>query len=113
VAVYCFTQAIQPGKREEARAIFEEIRNSRRGEYEASRRRLGIRSEKVWFQSLPEGEMAVVFWEGDDPRASLQEFASSEDPFDEWLKKRGREVYRFEPAQTLEEDEEVFEAEVG
>jgi len=57
--------------------------------------------------------MAVVYWEGDDPRAGLQEFASSEDPFAEWLKERGREVYHFEPARTLEEDEEVFEAEVG
>ena len=113
VAVYCFTQLIQPGKREEAKAIFEEIRETRRSEYEASRRRLGIREEKVWFQSLPEGDMAVVYWEGDDPRAALREFASSEDPFDEWLKERGREVYHFEPSQTLEADEQVFEAEVG
>lgn len=113
MAVYCFTQPIQPGKREEARTIFEEIQNSRRSEYEASRRRLGIRKEKVWFQGLPEGEMAVVYWEGDDPRASLQEFASSEDPLDEWLKERGREVYQFEPARTLEDDEEVFESEVN
>ena len=35
--------------------------------------------------------MAVVYWEGDDPRAALQEFASSEDPFNDWLKERGRE----------------------
>jgi LmbE family N-acetylglucosaminyl deacetylase len=113
VAVYCFTQAIQAGKREEAKAIFEEIQHSRREEYEASRRRLGIREERVWFQSLPEGDMAVVYWEGDDPRGALQRFASSEDPFDEWLRERGREVYHFEPGQTLEEDEQVFEAEVG
>ena len=113
MAVYCFTQLIQPGKREEAKAIFEEIREARRSEDEASRRRLGIREEKVWFQSLPEGDMAVVYWEGDDPRAALQEFASSEDPFDEWLKERGREVYHFEPSQTLEADVVVFEAEVG
>jgi hypothetical protein len=53
MAVYCFTQLIQPGKREEAKAIFEEIRGPRRSEYEASRRRLGIREEKVWFQGLP------------------------------------------------------------
>ena len=113
MAVYCFTQAIQPGKREEARAIFDEIQRDRRDEYEASRRRLGIRSERVWFQSSSQGEMAVVCWEGDDPRGSLQEFASSGDAFDEWLKERGREVYDFEPAQTLEDDEEVFEAEIG
>jgi LmbE family N-acetylglucosaminyl deacetylase len=83
VAVCCFTQAIQPGKREEARSKFEEIQRDRRAEYEASRRRLGIREERVWFQSLPGGEMAVVYWEGDDPRGALQAFASSEGPFDE------------------------------
>jgi hypothetical protein len=113
VAVYCFTQLIQPGKREAAKAIFEEIRGTRRSEYEASRRPLGIREEKVWFQSLPQGEMAVVYWEGDDPRAALQEFASSDDPFDEWLRERGREVYHFEPSQTLQAEEKVFEAKVG
>jgi LmbE family N-acetylglucosaminyl deacetylase len=112
VAVYCFTQLIQPGKREEARAIFEEIQGTRRSEYEVSRRRLGIREEKVWFQSLPQGDMAVVYWEDDDPRAALRKFASSDDPFDEWLKERGREVYHFVPSQTLEAEEEVFEAKV-
>ena len=101
MAVYCFTQLIQPGKREEAKNIFEEIRGSRRSEYEASRRRLGIREEKGWFQGLPQGDMAVVNWA---IRAALQEFASSDDPFDEWLKERGREVYHFEPSQKLEAD---------
>jgi len=77
VAVYCFTQLIQPGKREEAKNIFEEIRGGRRSEYEASRRRLGIREEKAWFQDLPQGDMAVVNWA---IRVALQEFASSDDP---------------------------------
>jgi hypothetical protein len=48
-----------------------------------------------------------------DPRRALEEFARSTDPFDEWLKERGREVYHFESGQTLQADEEVFEAEVG
>ena len=113
MAVYCFTQPIRPGKRDDARAIFEEIRTSRRDEYEASRKRLGIREERVWFQSLPDGEMAVAYWEGDDPRGALERFASSDDPFDEWLKERGREVYHFEPVQTLEEDEEFFASSAG
>jgi hypothetical protein len=113
MAVYCFTQPIQPGKRDDARAIFEEIRTSRREEYEASRKRLGIREERVWFQSLPNAEMAVVYWEGDDPRGALERFASSNDPFDEWLKERGREVYHFELGQELEEDEEVFASSSG
>jgi hypothetical protein len=41
--------------------------------------------------------MAVVYREGDDP-------------FVEWPKERGREVYHFEPGRTLEEEEEVLEA---
>src|SRR5688500_12488826 len=113
VAAYCFTQAIQAGKRENAKAIFEEMQHSRREEDEKSRRRQGIREERVWFQSLPEGDMAVVYWEGEDPRGALQRFASSKDPFDVWLRERGREVYHFEPGQTLEEDEQVFAAEVA
>jgi hypothetical protein len=60
IAVYCFTQSIQPGKRDDARAIFEEIRTSRRDEYESSRKRLGIREERVWFQSFPDGEITGV-----------------------------------------------------
>jgi hypothetical protein len=80
VAVYCFTQLIQPGKREEAKAIFEEIQHSRRSEYEDSRRRLGIRREKVWFQSLPQGELAVVYWEGDDPRGPCRSSLRLETP---------------------------------
>lgn len=113
MAVYCFAQMIQPGKWEEARRIFEEISGPRREEYEASRRRLGIREEKVWFQGLPQGEMAVIYWEGDNPHRALQEFAASEDPFDEWLRERGREVYHFEPEATAASDEEVFAARVG
>lgn len=112
MAVYCFTQALQPGKRDEAARVFEEIRGPRREEYEASRRRLGIRHEKVWFQSGPQGEMAVVFWEGDDPQRALQDFAASDDPFDVWLKERGQEIYAFDPGETYARDEEVFEAEI-
>jgi hypothetical protein len=99
MAVYCFTQLIQPGKREEAKRIFEEIRGPRRSEYEASRRRLGIREEKVWFQGLPqEGEMAVVYWEGEAPRRALEEFARSTDPFDEWIKELGGRSTTSNPA---------------
>jgi hypothetical protein len=60
--------------------------------YEASPRRLGIREEKVTFHGLPQGDMAVVYWEG-DPRVALQEL---DDPFEVCLNERGREVYHFD-----------------
>jgi LmbE family N-acetylglucosaminyl deacetylase len=77
---------------------FEEIRGIRRSECKASRRRLGIRKEKVWFQALPQG-----IWRSSTERATIRAA----------LQKAGREVSHFDPSQTLEADEEVFEAEVG
>ena len=62
MAFYCFTQPIQPVK-QEAEVIFEKIQQSRRSEDDASRRRLGLRKQKVWFQSLAQGDTAVVYME--------------------------------------------------
>ena len=65
MAVYCFTQLIQPGKREEA--LFDEIRGpvvaSTRplaDGWASARRRCGSRG-------CPRREMAVVYWEGEAP----------------------------------------------
>ena len=104
MAVYCFTQLIQPGKREEAKAVFDEIRETRQSEYEASRRRLGIREERVWFQTLPQGDMAVVYWEGDDSRGVARVRL-----LDRSLR---RVAHRARPG-GLPPIEEVFDAKVG
>ncbi len=112
MAVYCFTQLIQPGKREGAKAIFEKIRETRRSEYGTSRERHGIR-EGVVSGPAPSGYGGRLLRGRRSAPRVFQEFASSEDPFDEWPKERGQEVYHFEPSETLEADEEVFEAEVG
>jgi hypothetical protein len=85
VAVYRFTQLIQPG----------------------------IRREKVWFQSLPQGKMAVVYWEGDDPRSACESSLRLRTPSTGGSRSAGERSTTFEPSQTLEEDEEVFEAEVS
>ena len=89
MAVYCFTQLIQPGKREEAKAVFDEIRETLADE--ASRRRLGIREQR----GCGSRPCPRVIWPSYTGKATirapaLQEFASSTDPFDEWLIERGR-----------------------
>jgi hypothetical protein len=112
VTAYCFAAPIQPGKYEAAARLYEELRGPRRSEYEESRR-LRINREAVWFQSTPQGEMAVVYWEVDDPRTALQEFAQSEDSFDQWLKERVQEIYGFDPSHAAQQtNERVFDEQV-
>jgi hypothetical protein len=50
--------------------------------YEESRKRLGIRKEKVWIQGTPIGESIIVYWETEVPQRTLQEMADSRDEVD-------------------------------
>ncbi len=52
-----------------------------REEYEESRKRLGIREEKVWVQRTPIEASIIVYWETDDPQRTLREIADSQDEF--------------------------------
>jgi hypothetical protein len=54
-----------------------------REEYEGSRKRLGIREEKVWVQRTPIGALSIVYWETDDPQRTLREIAESQDRIDQ------------------------------
>ena len=54
--------------------------------YEESRKRLGIREEKVWVQRTPIGASIVVYWETDDPQRTLREIAASQDEVDKRFK---------------------------
>ena len=108
MAVYCFTQLIQPGKR-----IFDEIRGpvvaSTRplaDGWASARRRCGSRGcprRGRWPWSLGRGGPLPGPGRVRTLYGSLRRVA----------KGAGREVYHFEPGQTLEADEEVFEAQVG
>jgi hypothetical protein len=54
--------------------------------YEESRKRLGIREEKVWVQRTPIGASIIVYWETDDPQRTLREIANSQDEVDKRFK---------------------------
>ena len=59
------------------------------------------------------GDMAVVYWEGDDPRGLIRVRLLGR-PLRRVAQGVGREVSRCDPSQTLKaDDEEVFEVEVG
>jgi hypothetical protein len=86
VASFPMAPPILPGQAEGIRRMREEALGPRRSEYEESRRRMGITKEMAWVQQTPMGEIALVYWEVEDPQRALQEMAESQDQFDAWFR---------------------------
>jgi hypothetical protein len=84
MAAYAFMVPILPGQEEADRRFFAELQGPRRAEYEAAWRRLGLRTERVWHQSTPQGTVAVVYLEADDVDRAFAGIATSDDPFLVW-----------------------------
>ena len=61
MAAFAFTLPILPGQEEVVRRIGEAVSGELQGEYEESRRRLGISEEKIWVQRTPIGQALVVY----------------------------------------------------
>ena len=83
-----FAAHILPGREEGWRRFMQEISEVRPREYEGCRRRLGVRNESVWLARTGEGETALAYLETDKPDLLISRLASSDEPFDVWLKGR-------------------------
>src|SRR5918998_2281510 len=84
MAAVAFALPILPGQEDLVKSMGEVVSGSGelRGEYEESRKRLGIREEKVWVQRTPIGQSIIVYWETEDPQRTLREMANSQDEVD-------------------------------
>jgi hypothetical protein len=85
MAAVAFALPILPGQEELARSLGEVVSGSGglREEYEESRKKLGIREEKVWIQRTPIGASIIVYWETEDPQRTLREIADSQGNIDQ------------------------------
>ena len=88
MAAVAFALPILPGQEDLVRSSVEAVSGAGelREEYEQSRKRLGIREEKVWIQRTPIGASIIVYWETDDPQRTLREIANSQDEVDKRFK---------------------------
>lgn len=87
-----FTLPILSGKSDAARAFFNELEDERKGQFDASQQRLRLFKEVWAFQALPQGEVFVVYFRGDDIGRAFQQFAASKDEFDLWFKRQVKET---------------------
>ena len=93
MAGFAFSVPIVPGKEELDRKTFDEMLGARREEYEAALRRAGITRQAIWHQETPDGTVAVVYVEGDDPEAGLTQFGSSDEPLNTWFREQMKVVH--------------------
>jgi hypothetical protein len=88
---------ILPGKTDEWRRFIGELNGSRREEYQANRKALGVH-ERTFLQPTPMGDMVVLTLEGDDPAAAFTKAATMTDPFSTWFLAQVKEVHGFDLA---------------
>ena len=90
---FAFSIPIVRGKEELDRKTFDEMLGARREEYEAALRQAGITRQAIWHQETPDGTVAVVYVEGDDPAAGIAQFGSSDEPLNTWFREQMKEVH--------------------
>jgi hypothetical protein len=109
MALVALVVPLLPGKTEDHRQLCEEIVGARREEYEASRQRLGITREAAWHQETPDGTVAVICVEADDPRSAARGMGTSSDPFDVWFRERVRDIHGIDLASPAPLPEQVLD----
>jgi hypothetical protein len=89
-----FAIPILPGKTEADRAAMASCwHGERKAAFEDARRRAGITREAVFIQSTPNGDVAVVYLEGDDMANAMKIVATSDEPFDRWFRDQVRDAH--------------------
>ncbi|HBY94173.1 MAG TPA: hypothetical protein DEP84_09460 [Chloroflexi bacterium] len=83
-----FAAPILPGRSEVWRRWLQEMIESRRPEYEESRRRLGVSGERVWIAETVNGTVAVIAVVAAQPEQVLAQLATSDRPFDRWYREQ-------------------------
>jgi hypothetical protein len=66
---------------------------ARREAFQDARRRAGIVREAVWVQSIPGGDMAIVYLEADDLDIAFTFLKTSAEPFDSWFRDHAHHVH--------------------
>jgi hypothetical protein len=84
----CLALPVLPGRSDDARGFMHELESTRKAEYAASERRIGIQKEVWYLAHLPSGDHLIVYMESPDFGNALGLFSQSQNAFDQWFKQR-------------------------
>ena len=93
MASLAFAAPCLPGGADALRRIARELQGARQGEFEDFHRRVGLAGEAWYVQQTPQGDLSIVFLEGDDPARSIQMLGQSDHAFDRWFKEQVKQVH--------------------
>jgi steroid delta-isomerase-like uncharacterized protein len=93
VATVTFAAPILPGKLEAWRRFTQEIQGSRGKEHAESRRGLGMTREVSYLQQTPQGDLAIISFEANDPGRAFLGLATGDSPFDRWFREKVLELH--------------------
>lgn len=83
---------VLPGKRKLLEELSKSLAGPKKGEFDASEKRVKVRKEDWFLQSTPQGDLCLFYGEADNWSKSLSDWGASKDPFDIWLKDQLREI---------------------
>jgi hypothetical protein len=79
---------LRTGTQESWRRLSQEVAGSRRAQFEASCRQAGITQVQVWLVQLHRSELLFVTVNTQEPDQTLKALATSERPFERWLREQ-------------------------
>jgi hypothetical protein len=79
---------LRTGTQERWRRLSQEVAGSRRAQFEASCRQVGITQVQVWLVQLLHSELLFVTVNTQEPQQTLKALATSEHPFEHWLREQ-------------------------
>jgi Family of unknown function (DUF6176) len=82
----CWVVPVKPGETETAREYCRALETTRRAEYEASERELGIAREVFFLWHGPGGDYIVLYMDGEDMTTALDVWEAHEGAFETWGK---------------------------
>jgi hypothetical protein len=92
----CLAIPVLPGKTDDARRFMQQLDGSRRTEFDASERRIGISKELWYLARLASGDVLIGYLESRNFGSALNAFVGSRDAFDLWFKEQMRGVTGFD-----------------
>lgn len=92
MALFAIAFPILPGKTPAWQAFIKELAGARKGQFDASRRALGVR-ERTFLEPTPMGDFVIVTLEGDDPAGAFARFAEGTDEFTTWFKAQALDTH--------------------
>lgn len=92
------TIPILPGKTEQFKKFTNDLKTTRKKEFNESRKTLGVQ-ERTFFQSTPKGDMVIVTLEGENPQGAFEKFNEKNDEFTKWFTSQVKEIHGLDLSQ--------------